>query len=99
MGALSKDALVFGMGFLSGPHAKLSFGGEGAKMKITDRARSALNELLQAGYCKPATPTDQIKNREHYVGTANMFLLAKNAGLDPFDTALGSWPSFERITP
>lgn len=99
MAQLSNDALVFGMGFLSGPHAKLSFGGDGAEMKITDRARAALNELLKSGHCKATEPTDQIPNREHYIGTANMFLLAKNAGIDPFDKTLGAWPSFEKIAP
>lgn len=43
---LSNDAIIFGLAYLNGARCKLSFGGEGAKMKITDRARYALNELL-----------------------------------------------------
>lgn len=85
---LSTDALIFGLGYLNGPKAKLSFGGEGAKMAITPRARAALNELLAAGYAEVTAPYDQIPGREHYRGTAadpHLGELARTAKLNPFD--------------
>jgi len=93
---LSTDALIFGLGVLNGPRAKLSFGGEGAKMAITPRARAALEELLAAGYAEPAPADDQIPGREHYRGTSaqpHLGELAKAAGLKAFDEAL-RWTTF-----
>ena len=47
---LSTDALIFGLGFLNGPRARLSFGGEGAQMRITPRgARRAVRCRLREG--------------------------------------------------
>lgn len=97
---LSADALVFGLGYLRGPKSKLSFGGEGAQMAITPRARAALNELLVAGYAEPAEPDDQIKGREHYQGTMQdpfMGDLAKASGIDFFGDE-SRWPSFSKIS-
>jgi len=73
---LSKDALVFGLSYLNGPNARLSFGGEGAAYAITPRARAALDELLAAGFAEVAAPSDQIPGREHYQGCARMPRLA-----------------------
>ena len=95
---LSIDALVFGIGFLRSPKSKLSFGGDGAEYRITDRARAALNELLAAGYAESAAPYDQIPNREHYQGKDNrpsLSELARDAGLSPWE--LERWTAFEKI--
>ena len=95
---LSTDALVFGLGYLNGPRARLSFGGEGALMRITPRARTALDELLGAGYAEPAAPDCQTPGREFYRGVAkdpHLGQLAKEAGLDPFN--IDRWASFDRI--
>jgi len=95
---LSTDALVFGLGYLNGPRARLSFGGEGAQMRITPRARAALDELIAAGYAKTADPDCQTPGREFYKGVArepHLGQLAREAGLDPF--GLERWTSFERI--
>ncbi len=96
---LSTDALIFGLGFLNGPRARLSFGGEGAQMRITPRARAALDELCAAGYAKVAAPDCQTAGREFYQGVAgepHLGQLAKEAGLDPF--GLERWTSFEKIS-
>lgn len=98
MTRLSMDALVFGLAYLCGPNCKLSFGGEGATMRITDRARAALTELLAAGYAEVAKPDDQIIGREHYRGTGaepHLGLVAQQRGLDPFN--LDNWPTFKKI--
>lgn len=98
MTRLSMDALVFGLAYLRGPNSKLSFGGEGASMRITDRARAALTELLEAGYAEVTKPDDQIIGRENYRGTGtdpHIGLLAQEAGLDPFN--LDSWSTFTKI--
>lgn len=95
---LSTDALIFGLGYLNGPKAKLSFGGEGAKMEITPRARAALNELLAAGYAEVTAPDDQIPGREHYRGTnvdPHLGELARAAKLNPFDPDY-KWTTFAR---
>lgn len=95
---LSTDALIFGLGHLNGPKAKLSFGGEGAKFAITPRARAALDELLAAGYAEVAPPYDQIPGREHYRGTAvdpHLGELARIAKLDPFNPDY-RWTTFAR---
>lgn len=95
---VSTDALVFGLGYLRGPKARLSFGGETASMRITDRARAALNELIAAGYAEPADPDTSDPGRESYRGTLmepHLGALAKAAGMDPFN--LERWTSFERI--
>lgn len=95
---LSTDALIFGIGYLNGPHARLSFGGETASMRITDRARNALDELIGAGYAEPTDPDTSDPGRESYRGTRaepHLGELAKRAGLDPF--GLERWTSFERI--
>ena len=96
---LSDDALIFGLGYLRCPKSKLSFGGEGAQMAITDRARDALNELLADGYAEPDEPSDHIKGREHYQGTMRdpfMGDLAKARGIDFFGDE-SRWPSFSKI--
>lgn len=95
---LSNDAIIFGLGYLRGPKNKLSFGGEGAKMQITPRARDALNELLAAGYAEIVPADDQIQNREHYRGTSaepHLGALAKAAGIDVFGGG-NDWPTFTR---
>ena len=96
---LTIDAIIFGLGYLNGPKATLSFGGDGAEYRITDRARSAMNCLLENGFAEVFDPTDQIAGREYYRGVrrAKSFgEVAKERGICPFDPAL-SWPSFERI--
>lgn len=96
---LSTDALVFGLGYLNGPRARLSFGGAGAQMRITPRARAALDELIAAGYAGPAEPDCQTTGREFYQGVArepHLGQLAREAGLDPF--GLERWTSFEKIS-
>ena len=97
--ALSNDALIFGLAYLNGPRSKLSFGGDGAQMAITDRARAALNELIESGYVEPAKPDDQIKGREHWRGVSkdpHLGELAQAAEIDFFDKANG-WPTFSKI--
>lgn len=96
---LSHDALIFGLGYLNGPKMKLSFGGEGAQMAITPRARAALDELLTAGYAEPTEADDQWRSREHYRGTdlePRIGTLAKAAGLDPFDRS-NNWTTFSKV--
>ena len=90
-GTLSNDALIFGFGYLNGPKRKLSFGGEGAEMAITPRARAALDELLASGHAVVTEPSDQIIGREHYRGTMaepSLGEMAKAAGFNPFDSSL-----------
>lgn len=97
---LSIDAITFGLGFLRGPKSKLSFGGDGAKMGITPRARAALDELIAAGYAEPAKPDDQIPNREHYRGTdrdPHLGQLGAKAAIDPLDDAF-HWKAFSKIS-
>lgn len=96
MGELSKDAIIFGLAYLHGSGRKLSFGGEGAQLKITERARAALNELISAGYAETANADDQIKGREHYQGvnkSPHLGLLAKETGIDPFGDEM-RWDTF-----
>lgn len=96
---LSNDAIIFGLAYLNGAKAKLSFGGDGAKMAITDRARAALTELLAAGFAEPAKPDDQIPNREHYRGIyrdPHLGQLAKQAGINPFGDEM-RWDTFVRV--
>ena len=99
MTELSKDAIVFGFGYLLHQKALLSFGGEGAQMRITPRARAALQELLDAGYAVPREPDSSEKGREYYRGTdkqPHLGALAQGIGLNPFDMRDG-WATFERI--
>lgn len=100
--ALSRDAIIFAFAYLNGPRAKLSFGGEGASMRITDRARAALSELLAAGYAAKATPTDAIRDREHYQGVErdpHIGALAKEIGFNPFLAGEDDkFISFEKIS-
>jgi len=96
---LSNDALVFGLGYLRGRRSRLSFGGETAAMRITDRARTALDELIGAGYADPTGPDTSDPGRESYRGTKkepHLGEIAKWAGLDQFN--LERWTSFETIT-
>lgn len=95
---ISTDAMVFGLGYLRGPRSRLSFGGESAEMRITDRARAALDELISAGYAEPTDPDTSDPGRLSYRGTRaepHLGELAKRAGLDPLN--LERWTSFERI--
>jgi len=92
---LSDDALVFAMGYLSGPKNTLSFGGKDAKTQITDRGRAALTELLEAGACEATPPTDQWVGREYYRGILWIGPLAKEAGLNPFSDDFPTWTVFE----
>jgi hypothetical protein len=96
---LSLDAIIFGMGHLNGPRAKLSFGGDGVQMAITPRARAALTELLNAGYAEKIAGEDARPRREHYRGAnadPHLGLLLKASGVDPFK--MDSWPAFEKST-
>lgn len=96
---LSTDALIFGLGYLNGPRARLSFGGKSALMRITPRARAALDELIAAGYAEQEDPDTSDPGRESYRGTTkepHLGELAKRAGLDPWN--LERWTSFERIS-
>lgn len=96
---ISRDAIIFGMGYLRGPKSKLSFGGAGAEMQITDRARSALNELLAAGLAEPCEPYDQWPGREHYQGRGDgVVVAAKEMGYNPFTIPPeDEWPCFVRV--
>lgn len=88
---LSTDALGFGLAYLRGPKSKLSFGGIGAVMEITPRARAALSELLEKGYAI-AVESDR-DGGEAYVGAAQeppIGEIARERGLDPF----GEWQQF-----
>lgn len=69
------------------------------QMKVTVRARAALNELLESGYAVPNEPTDSIPNREHYRGVdqeAHLGELLKETGTNPFGDEL-RWVMFEKI--
>jgi hypothetical protein len=82
---LSNDAIIFGIGYLNGPKARLSFGGQGATMMITARASKALAELLVNGYAAETEPTDSIPGREFYKGTMkdpSLAQLAREAGIN-----------------
>jgi hypothetical protein len=95
---ISTDALIFGLGHLNGPRSRLSFGGDGAVMGITPRARAALDELIAAGYARAVPPDCQTRGREAYQGVSkdpHLGQLAKAAGLDPF--GLERWAAFERL--
>jgi hypothetical protein len=95
---LTMDALIFGLGHLNGPKARLSFGGEGAQMAITPRARAALDALIAAGYARAVPPECQTPGRESYQGNRmdpHLGELAQEAGLNPFD--MERWTTFERI--
>ncbi|MHA3980701.1 hypothetical protein ACW9UR_23790 [Halovulum sp. GXIMD14794] len=86
--SLPHDALIFDMSYLNGPKARLSFGGEDARMGITNRARSALNELLEVGYAMPVQPDGPSVGRKGYRGSnkePHIGRLAIEAGIDPFD--------------
>lgn len=99
--ALSRDAIIFAFAYLNGPKATLSFGGEGASMRITDRARAALDELLASGYAETSQPVDQIPDREYYRGVArepHVGALAKEMGINPFMMSKEDrFVSFEKI--
>lgn len=65
---LSDDAFRMMLCFFPSKGSTLSFGGDHAEMTITDRARSALNELLAAGAVEVSEPLDSWPNREYYKG-------------------------------
>ena len=90
---LTNDAIIFGLAYLSGPKSKLSFGGEGAVMQITPRARAALNCLINGGFVTTADPSDRIVGREHYQGVRPVGPEARAAGIDPFSEE-HRWPTF-----
>lgn len=90
---LTVDAVIFGLAYLNGPKATLSFGGAGAKMRITDRAREALDCLIAEGFAVLSEPTDSIVGREHYRGTGQLWAVAKEMKIDPFNPA-HTWPTF-----
>ena len=96
---LTIDAIIFGLGYLNGPNATLSFGGDGAEYRITDRARAALNCLLENGFAEVSDPTDQIAGREYYRGVRcakSLGEIATERRINPFDPTM-QWASFERI--
>lgn len=90
---LTTDAIIFGLGFLNGPKAKLSFGGAGAEYEITPRARAALDCLIDHGYAVAVQNTTGIDGREIYVGTVALGPVAKEAGIYPFSAQV-DWPCF-----
>jgi len=93
------DAVIFGIAYLNGPKATLAFGGEGAEMEITPRARADLNCLINSGFAVASDPTDQIVGREYYRGMRSLGPEAKAAMIDPFDSN-HRWPTFvRRATP
>jgi hypothetical protein len=98
---LSSDAMIFGLGNLRSHKSTLRFGGDGAEMEITPRARAALDELLAGGYAEKTDPDDSIPNREHYRGTninPPLVQVAKTSGLDPFSLE-HNWTTFSEIDP
>lgn len=98
---LSKDAVIFAFGYLNGARAKLSFGGEGASMQITSRARAALDELIAAGYAEAARPENSVSGREFYRGVdrvPHVGALAREIGFNPFlADPEDRFPTFEKI--
>ena len=92
------DAIIFGMAYLNGPKAKLSFGGDGAEMEITPRAEAALQWLLAAEFCEEIPAECSTPNRRRYRGVGHIGALAKAAGFDPFDQA-NNWPTFVKKEP
>lgn len=91
------DAIVFGLAYLNGPKAKLSFGGDGAEMEITPRGEAALQWLLNAGFCAETEPECSTPNRRSYVGVGHIGALA-GAGFNPFDSG-NNWPTFVKKEP
>lgn len=63
---LSDDSLRLWLAYFMMPRNTLSFGGEGAKMAITPRARAALDELIEAGCVEIADPDCSTLGREMY---------------------------------
>ena len=62
----SDDAIMIWCCYFRGARDTLRFGGEGAKMRITDRAREALTQLLDHRVAIPITPDCIWPGREHY---------------------------------
>ena len=93
---LTVDAIIFGLACLNGPKSTLSFGGDGAQMEITPRARAALNCLINDGFAEPMPPTDQINGREYYRGLRSLGPEAMAARIDPFGRE-NAWPTFVKI--
>jgi hypothetical protein len=65
---LSDDACVIGFSHFPSVKSTLSFGGDHAVMKITPRARAALDELISKGFVVACEALDGYPNREHYRG-------------------------------
>ena len=85
--SLSRDAVIFGFSHLRSPQSTLAFGGDGAEMEITPRARAALSELISAGYAAQAPADTSIPGREYYQGTMkepSLGRLAQGLGINPF---------------
>ncbi len=69
-------------------------------MRITDRARAALTELLAHRYAVPSEATGSAEGREYYRGAdaePSLGALGKAAGVNPFDPEETGWATFERI--
>jgi hypothetical protein len=75
---LSDDAYILGFAHFPSAGSTLSFGGDHAKMEITDRARLALDELIAAGFVAPCDPLDGYPNREHYRGRKSVLPFPKD---------------------
>lgn len=83
--SLSDDAIVLGMAHFISTNSTLSFGGDDAKMEITPRARSALSELIEAGFVEVCEPLDSWPNREHYRCLKSVLPIPKDRPhLNPF---------------
>lgn len=71
---LSDDAFRLWLAVFPLRGSTLSFGGDHAEYRITDRARAALNELLSVEAVEVSEPFDSWPNREHYKsGEANLY--------------------------
>lgn len=95
---LSDDALIFAITHIHGYGVQFSFGGEGAVMQITPRARVALDELLDIGAVK--VDTSKETSKESYVGIATISRVLHAKNIDPYDTdqEVFNWDTFIPVT-
>ena len=66
---ISDDAIALWVTHFPLPEGTFRFGGEGTRYVLTDRARKALEELLEHGYAEVIDADEGISGREHYGST------------------------------
>lgn len=93
MVTLTDDAIILGLGFLNGPKATLEFGGPGAQMRITNRARAALTNLVLCGFAEQVDPNQPKGAREKYRGKDDITTIARARRVNPLADE-NRWPAF-----